>query len=99
VTPPLARIAQRRVSSADMPLANVFVDLLLKMRAKLFFYFFIRLIGMEKETETQGQGVEPLFDIQVQASLSWTIPEMAAETRFQLAVSCSSCFRPSGVRE
>jgi len=35
----------------------------------------------------------------VQASFSCTMPEMAADTRFQLAVSFSSCFRPGGVRE
>ena len=57
----------------------------------------IHLIGMEKGTQTRCQGVEPFFDIHVQASLSFTMPEMAAETRFQLTVSCSSCFRPNCV--
>jgi hypothetical protein len=60
---------------------------------------FIRLTRMEKEAQTLRQGIEPLFDIQVQASFSGTIPEMAAETRFQLAVSLSSCFRPNRVIE
>src|SRR6516162_8918562 len=78
---------------------NVFVDLLLEMLAKLFFHLLIHLIGMENGAQTQRKGIEPLFDVHIQASFSCTMPEMAADTRFQLAVSFSSCLRPSGVRE
>src|SRR6185437_10591554 len=78
---------------------NVLVNLLLEMSAQLFFYFLFHFTGMNEGMPTQGQGIDPLFDLHVQASLSWTIPEMAAETRFQLAVSSASCLRPTGVKE
>ena len=96
-----AQSVQRRVARLFRRHASghVFLDLLLKMLAQLLFHFFIHLIGMEKSAHTQSQGVEPLFEIHVQASLSFTMPEIAAETRFQLAVSFSSCFRPSRVSE
>src|SRR5215472_18412639 len=78
-------------------LCNVLADLLVEMLAKLCFHFLVRLTGMEQGTQSKGQGKEPLLKIHVQASLSLTTLEIAAETRFQLAVSFSRCFRPKRV--
>src|SRR5260370_42666012 len=66
------------------------------MLVKLLFDFLINLFGMEKGAQTQRQGIEPLFDVHIQASLSCTISEMAAETRFQLAVAFHVAFVPIG---
>src|SRR5579872_275723 len=81
------------------PLRNVFAGLLLDMLAKLISHFSVGALGMEERAHSQRQGIEQLCDVHIQASFSRTMPEMAVETRFQLAVSFSSCLRPNPVNE
>src|SRR5262249_36289578 len=59
------------------------MNLLLKMLAKFLFHFFIELIATKEGAHAPWQRVEPLFDAHVYTSLSFRIPEMADETRFQ----------------
>jgi hypothetical protein len=69
------------------------------MFAELFFHLLIDLVAKKEGAEAQRERVEPVFDAHIQTSLSFNIPEMADETRFQFADSASSCFFPSRVSE
>src|ERR1700760_45697 len=75
------------------------LNLMIEMVAQFVAELLVHLLAAKSISEMQRQRVQPLCQAHVHASLSLTMPEIAEEIRFQLAVSCSNCFRPSRVTE
>ena len=71
-------------------------DLLFDMVAQLVVDFLVDLLAAKQREPAEAKGIEPGHS---QASVRFTMAEMASERRFQAAASFPSCVRPSRVRE
>ena len=67
-------------------------DLLVEVIAQLVVDFVVEVVAAEEGEPAEAESIEPGHG---QASVRFTMAEMAPERRFQAAASFSSCLRPS----